>query len=309
MEQDFDDIEAQVLGAYEKTRSVRKTAGELGISRHKVTRILLEAGIDPKDKLSEISQKAPPRVVDETSGSERVVTGRGVRSVEDLLREADIDPAQWVVIKHVANKWDALSKNGEVVELFRLRPWLERKPGWDLKPIEVVQPIKRAPSLRDGDLKTALIIPDSQHGFRRQENGTLIPLHDRAALDVAVQAARLLAPDEIVMLGDMLDLAPWSTKYTSDPSLRYTTMPAMQELFYFIQQLRLAAPSSKITWIEGNHEARINDALTLKIDEALYLRQVTNLESNPVFSIPYLMNLKSIDVEYVGPYGSAYWLF
>ena len=309
MDNDFDDIEAVVLSVYEKTRSLRRTAKELGLSRYKVKAVLTGSGIDISNKGNQQDALAKPRVLDETKDGQRVVTARGIRSIGELLNEASIDPAEWIVVKHVANKWDALSKNGEIVELFQVKAWLEKKPGWDLKPIEVVNQIKRAPSVTPGDLETALIVPDSQHGFRRQEDGTLIPLHDRSALDVAIQAARLLVPDEIILLGDMLDLAPWSTKYTTDPSLRYTTMPAMQELFYFIQQLRLAAPSSKIVWLEGNHEARINDALTLKIDEALFLRQVTNPKARPVLSIPYLMNLDSIDVEYVGPYGAEYWLF
>tara|TARA_Y100001970_G_scaffold294130_1_gene447326 strand:+ start:6063 stop:7376 length:1314 start_codon:yes stop_codon:yes gene_type:complete len=309
MDKDFDDINALILSAYARTGSLRKTAKELNVSRYKVKAVLTQSGVDTTGSSSAQEALSTPKVFDETKDGQRVVTARGIRSVEDLLVEADIDPEQWIVVKHLANKWDALSKNGEVVELFQVKAWLERKPGWDLKPIEVVTHVKRAPVSHKSDLETALIVPDSQHGFRRQEDGTLVPLHDRAALDVAIQAARLLAPDEIVMLGDMLDLAPWSTKYTTDPSLRYTTMPAMQELFYFIQQLRLAAPSARIVWLEGNHEARINDALTLKIDEALYLRRVTNPETRPVLSIPYLMNLDSIDVEYLGPYGAEHWLF
>lgn len=209
-------------------------------------------------------------------------------------------------MKYLVNKWDAVSKDGPI-ELFQVKAWLERRPDFFHTKIEPVKPFKRNPPPRQAPDQVALIIPDSQHGFRRQ-GGKLIPMHDRRCVDLAIQVCDFLKPDEVVLLGDMLDLAPWSTKYSTPPDLKYTTQPSLIELHWFLQALR-SSGDHRITYIEGNHESRIRKAITDRLEEAVDLRPVGRDAEHPLLSIPNLLSLDEIAVDYVEPYGSAYWLF
>ena len=252
--------------------------------------------------------KKPPTIEVKINPSGKTISGRGIKTLEELLDAAGVDLSGWVVTRYRVNSWEAQAKGGEVVTLHQVTAHLERRPSWFLSAVPVVQPIRREPPTSTPALREALIVPDSQHGFRRRRDGTLEPLHDRRAVDLTIQIARLLQPSEIVLLGDMLDLAPFGT-YTVEPALRYTTQPALVELHWFLMQLRLAAPQARIVYLEGNHEHRITKAIADKLSEAAELRPVGSDDGPPALSVPYLLNLAALDIEYRGPYGADYWLF
>lgn len=297
----------EIIEAYERLGSLRLAAEYLGVGKDTVSRRLKKAGINTGATKLPVGKK----IEDSTSGSERVLVGKGVRSLEDLLERAGVDPEDWIVSKHSVNAWEAFAGRGEsgdpeTVTLHQVKAWLERRPSFWAKRVEC-NPIRRHPTKGDIDVKTCLIVPDSQHGFRRHEDGSLEPLHDRKACDVVIQACRLLQPTTIVLLGDMLDLAPWGS-YSTDLSLRWTTQPSLVELHWFISQLRLASPSARIVYLEGNHEYRIQRVLTdAAAGEAVNLRPADSLDGNAVMSIPHLLSLDKLDVEYVAPYGKPFW--
>tara|TARA_Y100000310_G_scaffold225934_1_gene228000 strand:+ start:757 stop:1941 length:1185 start_codon:yes stop_codon:yes gene_type:complete len=248
----------------------------------------------------------------EQSEDELALNAKGrVKSLDDLLKQANVDRKHWRVTKWIANKWESLGKNGSTVPLWQVKAWLQRVPEWAHQIIEPVKHLPRKPSRgSEHGLKRALIIPDSQNGYkvnrRTQEH---IPLHDRRAWDIAVQAAQRLQPDEIILLGDMLDLAPFG-KYSTEPSLHYTTTPTLLELHWWLGQLRLAAPSAKITYLEGNHELRLTRMLTDHMKEATDLRPVDDPDGPPALSVPRLLALDQLDVEYIPGYpGGEYWLW
>ena len=128
-------------------------------------------------------------------------------------------------------------------------------------------------------------------------------------MDVILQIAAKIKPEKIVVLGDMLDLAPWSTKFATEPGLRFTTQHSLVELFWFLSCLRQTCPSAEIVYLEGNHENRIERALKEKVDEALDVRPANDPEGESSLSIPRLLALDTIDVDYKGPYGADYWLW
>lgn len=302
------DLEAarQAVDAYARTGSLRRAADLLGVGKDTVARRLKlarHAGIS-----ADVSNGLPS-VEDRSTGDTRVITGKGILTLAELLEAAGVKSGDgWVVMKHMINSWDAMGQGGQTVKLYQCKAWLERAPSFFLQRVEC-QPIRRHPSKRLPDLRCALVVPDTQHGFRRHENGDLEPLHDRAAIDVAVQAARLLAPqlEEIVLMGDHLDLSPFS-RWSQEPSLRFCTQPALVEVHHMIAQLRLAAPSARIVYLEGNHELRIEKALRdLAAGEVLNLRPADTLDAPPVLSIKNLLSLDALDVEYVQPYGRPHW--
>ena len=243
----------------------------------------------------------------EQSGDEATLSSKGaIQTLEALLDGAGVQE-DWLVKKWVANKWDSMSKDGPV-PMWQVKAWLERIPEWanlQVQPIEHLKKTRSAPSEAEG---VVLVVPDSQNGYRRTETGHLDPMHDRRAWDLAVQMAEHLRPDTIVLLGDMLDLAPWGS-YAKPREVRYTTQPSLVELHWWLGQLRLVAPSATILYIEGNHEFRISRSILESLSEAEGVRPADDPGGHDAISIPRLLALDSLDIEYIGPYGEGFWLW
>jgi predicted phosphodiesterase len=136
-----------------------------------------------------------------------------------------------------------------------------------------------------------LVVPDSQNGF---DNDSGEPLHDEAAWECVFRAARVLRPDRIIMLGDMLDLAPFS-KYRVKQGLRGTTQRTLDDMKVKLARMRRENRGTVIDWLEGNHEARIQNALTDALPEAATVHG---------FTLPALLDLHKYAVNYHAPYGS-----
>ena len=86
-------------------------------------------------------------------------------------------------------------------------------------------------------------------------------MHDRRACDAALLIAAQVQPDEIILLGDMVDFADFG-KYTLENNAKFLVQPMLQELSWWLQSLRLSCPTSKIVWLEGNHEYRLKRAIS-----------------------------------------------
>jgi predicted phosphodiesterase len=136
-----------------------------------------------------------------------------------------------------------------------------------------------------------LVLPDSQNGFC---NDTGHSLHDEHAWACAFRAARALRPDAIVMLGDMLDLAPFS-KYRVRHGLRGTTQRTLDDMREKLKLLRQAQRGARIHWLAGNHEQRLDSALADHVPEAATVKD---------FALPVLLGVDKYDVQYHGPYGA-----
>lgn len=280
----------------------------LGIHRSTVLRIAQRENVT----LQELESTPTENVTVEQSEDELTLNAKGrVQSLNDLLEQASVDTTEWRVTRWIANKWESLGKNGATVPLWQVKAWLERVPEWAQQKIQPVQNLPRKPS-RSSELglKRALIIPDSQNGYKIDRGSNKhTPLHDRKAWDLAIQAAQQTQPDEIICLGDMLDLAPFG-KYSTEPDLHFTTTPTLIELHWWLAQLRLAAPSARITYLEGNHELRLRRQLTDSLKEAVDIRPVNDPEGPAALSVPRLLALDELDIHYVSPYPSAeYWLW
>lgn len=244
-------------------------------------------------------------------GDEAILSSKGViNGLEHLIDAAGIDTELWMVKKWVANKWDSMSKDGPI-PMWQVKAWLERVPEWAAMSVQPIAHHKRAEAAQKTTLKeseVALIVPDSQNGYRRTEEGELDPMHDRRAWDLSVQMAERIQPDIIVLLGDMLDLAPWGS-YAKPREVMYTTQPSLVELHWWLGQLRVAAPSARILYIEGNHEFRIQRSILESLSEAEGVRPADDPDGHDAISVPRLLALDALDIEYVGPYGEGFWLW
>ena len=226
------------------------------------------------------------------------VTSSGIRTVAELMAAAQLDPATWYAETVRPNYWESLRKDGSINPHFQIRASFSRLPPWATAEVKAK---KRRRVKCSEPSSRALFVPDTQHGFRRTESGELIPMHDEAACQLAVEAARAWQPHEIFLLGDHLDLAPWG-KYQKPRDIMWTTTETLQTVHDWIAQFRRACPSARIRYLAGNHESRISRAIVDNLREAEGLRAA--LSERPVMSIANLLALDAIDVEYCGPYGA-----
>jgi predicted phosphodiesterase len=156
-----------------------------------------------------------------------------------------------------------------------------------------------------------VILPDPQIGYRKI-NDQMDPFHDESAMDIALQITSWLEEndrvDSVINLGDFLDL-PSQGRFEQEAAFANTTQDAINRGHLFLQEQRAAAgPKAKIVLIEGNHDRRMEKFININAASAFGLKRA-NTAGLPVMSIPYLLRLEEIGVEYIDAYpAGAYWI-
>jgi predicted phosphodiesterase len=149
--------------------------------------------------------------------------------------------------------------------------------------------------------QTAVVLPDMQVGYFRAAGDELEPIHDEAALSVALSIVKAENPDLIVMVGDNADFAEFG-KYRLSVAYARTTQATIDRLTVLGAELRHAAPNARIVWLAGNHEERLPNYILDNASAAFGLRKGATPESWPVMSMPYLCRFDDHGVEYVPGY-------
>jgi len=177
------------------------------------------------------------------------------------------------------------------------------------QPVVLAAPKKATPKKSKHTVHIAL--PDPQIGYR-DLGSRLDPFHDESAMDVALQITSFIEEtdrlDTVVNLGDFLDL-PSQGRFEQEAAFASTTQAAFDRGHLFLQQQRQAAgPKAKIVLVEGNHDRRMEKFITANMLSAFGLRRANTAEL-PAMSIPYLLRLEEIGVEYIDAYpAGAYWI-
>lgn len=234
----------------------------------------------------------------------------------DLGKLADLLERQGISVDDIGqvrriNAWQSASKDADgevqVTDLVGISfsPAWESGPKWPL--IVPASPVRIKPRRAKPvatATRTALLVPDAQVGFVGDE-----PMHDERAMTLAIELARSPEITDIVVLGDMLDLASMS-KFGGPPSYRGSVQRAIRTLHEFLAQLRAASPNASISMIEGNHEARFRRQTEAANMEAFALLKATDPpDSWPPHSIPNYLCLDELDIRYVEGYpAGAVWL-
>jgi transposase-like protein len=299
---------AQEIGAKAQTldRALRRLAQEQ------------RGETEPKEEAVTVVEDGNYREID--SRSTRITT------LEQLLAYCRVDLGEWVVDRHVINKWEVGRKatvkeihwtegvadgyvqdKGEVnvKPLFQIKVWLVRKQPVEITP--VIKPVHvnvkfNRPYQAVRGMRAALVVPDPQFGFSRDvRQGDLLPFHDRAALDLVRQLAELLMPEVTVFLGDINDFSGWSDKYINRPEFYFTTQPALIEAAWYIGLLR-ERTQDKVYALEGNHEVRPETQVIKHLASAYQLRPADQLDASPVLGVDNLLGLSRMGVEYIGGY-------
>lgn len=256
-----------------------------------------------------------------------------ITTLDKLLEVCQVDTSVWDVERWIVNTWEGFRKNeqrdirwddgkanGRVLDdgdirtktLYQVKVWLIRKNPIALEP--VVQPLeisirfqeRARPNDTNDGVKSALIIPDLQVGFSRDlKTGALLPFHDRGAMDIVLRIAKEKGFDKVVFLGDLLDLPDWSDNFIRSPEFYFTTQPAIVELAWWLGQLRLILPNAEMFAIEGNHEQRMEKAVMKNMAAAYHLSPAYDTNIQPVLSVPRLLGLDKLGIEWVSGYPDA----
>jgi hypothetical protein len=222
--------------------------------------------------------------------------------LEELYKLHSIKIEDWRLDKSVVNFWGSAGNPNTQV-----KAWLT-----PLRP-EAVYPVVSPVSIQMGrpikvkniqrPFQRLLFLPDAHTGFERNlDTGKLTEYHDRDAMEVAVQIAAATQPDVIVLSGDWADLAEVSDKYPRTPQCEQIVQPTIIELAWWLAQLRIVCPNARIVYLEGNHENRIPKLMAKHLPWAYDLQSVDDLDGHPALSIPTLLNLDALNIEYLSGY-------
>ncbi len=274
-----------------------------------------------------------------------VVSNR-IRSLDDLLDEFQVDREVWEVTNDIINSYESFRKDvdkdltfdgpGEIhghvedhggvviVPLFQIKAWLVRRKPVAVEPVlaymqleGLTPPVVKV--IEHDRLRTALLLADPQIGFAKESihGSEMRNFHDREALDVALQLAAWIQPDEIIYLGDYLDMTDWQDKFIRRPEFIQMTQPAIIEGSWWLGQFRLEAEEAHAVFLEGNHEVRAINSLIKNLPAAYGLKpvithggkrvEVVVVSPHTALSIPMLLGMAHLDVEYVGGYPDGYY--
>jgi len=221
------------------------------------------------------------------------IRAEDLSTLEQLLFATNTEKG-YKITKVTVTRWAANKQiKAEMVPEFPVTPQPFRPSGF-------YQPNIPAPTLLED--RSILVIPDSQNGFIRMDDGSLVPSHSRDCWNLAIQLAAFAAPAHIVLLGDMVDL-PVFSRFKQNESMRALTQRALDETWFLLSQLRAAAPTSEIHYLYGNHEARYENALSEANDEYVGIKRAGTEER--VNSLIYLLRLNELHIKVAYPYRTS----
>jgi hypothetical protein len=304
-------------------KSQRALALELGVNFNK-----LHGRIFRAQKRSNTLEDEKAHYTENGNRATATMRSERVKTVEDLIEECQIDLDIWKVEKAEVNTWEGYRREEDkdltyvdgkatgyikdqgklnVRTLYQVRVKLIRKEPIALSP--VVSPIainipksEGRPIKKLGVEKT-IILMDPHFGFRRDlKTGDLENFQDRSTLNMILDILASVHFDTIVVGVDVLDLAEWSDKFLRSPDMFMTTQAAVIEAAWWLGKIRERQPHAKIHFIEGNHEVRLTNALMKHAFYSYELRAADELEGPPLMSVPKLLGLSGLNIEYVGNY-------
>lgn len=237
----------------------------------------------------------------------------------DTMKEQGITPEFSGAINKIrVSKYQSVIKDNEgepqVVDLeamkFIIDPKFKTGPDWPVVQQAAQIPVKLPkPKANKNKVKTAIILPDPQIGFRRDlVDDTLDPFHDEKAMSVAIQMIKEVQPDLIVNLGDFIDFASFS-RFVQEPTFALTTQKSIDRGYRFLIEQKLAAPNAEVVLIAGNHDIRMNKAIINNASAAFGIHRAEKPDAWPVLSLPFLLRLDELGIKYVDGYPAGeYWI-
>lgn len=227
-------------------------------------------------------------------------------SERDLLLGWHLDPDEWQIQPGSlrVNRWQQRGMSDYDTEIwcYQYKAAVEKVSDaesiTDLEPLvgPVTVKVKTVRKKRQQTaLSCAVIFPDSQMSYWRDENDQWHTTHDEAALDISRQVLADCETehgvDLVIDLGDFLDATNFS---------RHRSAPAQIDRFTFKKSIARAqqelavrtqlAPNAERWLIPGNHEQRIVNWL---VENAPFLMGLSVDGSDPVLSLEWLLQTET----------------
>lgn len=230
-------------------------------------------------ELSRMLDRAPSTIKGwlEEAKEEELVTNIEVDgTVFESLDAAGLNANEFEIISGTVD-----TQSGRIWGKFRrkLSTLAARAEGWTIP-----TPIKA----KDSGDRTWLLISDLH-----------APLTDWEWFNRIISLAADFQPDNILVNGDLLenaDISRWEDR-PGEPTVK----ESIDTGYYILLALRKTCPDARIVLIDGNHdEKRINSYV---YGNAQKIHGVARAEEEtPVLSLPYLLRLDELGVEYIGNY-------
>jgi len=255
-------------------------------------------------------------ITDESAKQE--ASKKTINAIAEMLARKGIDPSEIGRINKVS-VYQQVTKDdvGDFIvhdlQAIQFSPKWEEGPEWPV--------IKQGPQIQLPKSKTkvtspkgweeAVIVPDIQIGFykKNHEISELEPIHDEKAISVAIQLIKDINPKQVVMVGDNLDFAEFGKFLTAAP-FKQLVQAAIDRATTLCAQIREAAPNAKISWIAGNHEARMARYIQTNAEAAFGITRgklsAELREKWPVLSVPYLCRMDEYGIDYISGYPESY---
>ena len=261
--------------------------------------------------------------------------GDRIKTIDQLIIECDIDLDKWIITKPEIKKWDVQRKNVDqemewvsgrmdgykkdhgdftIVQLFSVSTEMVLREPEAIRP--VISPINikvgklRKVVKKETEYKKGLLLFDPHIGFEQNmRSKKLKPFHDRKAIDIAFQFCKEFTFDWVGLGGDWQDNAMFSDKFQKKISYYFNTQAALCENSWTCGMLRKLQPTADMDYFEGNHEVRIENMIINHLLPAYGLRPADNVDGLAVMSVPFLLGLPGLNINYIGNYpGSEHWV-
>ena len=111
----------------------------------------------------------------------------------------------------------------------------------DWMPVEgaTVTPLSLKPKKPPQRLSQAVVLSDIHCGYHHDlQTNEWTPLHNEKACEIALNIIKDLQPEEVICVGDALDLADWSTHFLHSPEFSFTTQKSLDWLGSYLRECR-----------------------------------------------------------------------
>jgi predicted phosphodiesterase len=219
-----------------------------------------------------------------------------------------IPPAEEAeVVSEITGTWQAVTKDAEgVAHVHTLHKHsVQTRPAEE--PVDVAaQLIRQAPP--------SIVRPSRRAKPKRADRLTLafgdaqIPFHDPRAVEMAQIAVTETRPDNIVFVGDMIDL-PSMSRFDQRSEWQGKTQEAIDTYHSVLAQTRANAPNARIVVVHGNHEQRLDNYVRRNAAEVLGLKRANMQDELGVLTLQYLARYDDLGIESVDGYpNGTLWL-
>jgi hypothetical protein len=155
-----------------------------------------------------------------------------------------------------------------------------------------------------------VVSPDAQIGYWVDSDEVWHTTHDESAFSLGHQVAWSVAQDDGLQgwadVGDFLDLAAPSRHNPTSIDLRVDSLNrALQRGYEEMARRRALVGDGELILTGGNHDLRVSKATTQNMPYLVGLRRAGDPEEMPVLSLPFLLRLDELDVDFAQsfPYG------